>query len=237
MLLSEVKTKNFCERASLDERVNFLSLLGMRFGLSFFPSSLLNGVSTKEFIKNYDKGQSYEAIKKQILLGVYVTSDKEIIHQYGLMSQSVNQESTVRLLDFNKIGNVVRNWDKRLNTIEQNELLDVVEDSDILIKTIHNAIISVELSNVLFGLTGLDVQILMFLYINRSKFLVKQVIQKQFTNYTTASKVTTSLKRLLDAEYVKKHISTERDLKITINGRGISKVQDYLNYVLKANNF
>jgi DNA-binding MarR family transcriptional regulator len=237
MLLSEVKTKNFCEKASFDERISFFSLLGMRFGLSIFPNSILNGVSTKEFVKNYDKGQSYEAIKKQILLDVYVTSDKDIIHQYGLMSQVTNQPSTIRLLDFNKIGNITKDWDKRLNTPEQNELLSVVEDSDLLVKTIHNAIVSSELSNTLFELNSLDMQVLMFLYINRSYSLVREKIQRRFTEYTTPSKVTTSLKRLLEGEYVKKHISMERDLKFTITGRGISKVQDYINYVLKANNF
>jgi hypothetical protein len=215
----------------------FFSLLGMRFGLSIFPNNILNGVSTKEFVKNYDKGQSYEAIKKQILLDVYVTSDKEIIHQYGLMAQVSNNSSVLRLLDFNKIGNIIKDWDKRLNTPEQNELLEIVNDSDLLVRTIHNALVSANLSEVLFECTDLDIQVLLFLYLNRHRFVVRQEIQKQFTTYTTASKVSTSLKRLLEEEMVKKHIDMEKDLKFTITGRGISKVQDYLNYVLKANNF
>lgn len=237
MLLSERMTKNFCERASIDDRINFFALVGQKFSLSMFPNEALNGTSTKEFLKKYDSGENYEAQKKQSALKVYVVSDKEIIHQYGLMSQITNQASTLRVLDFNKIGNITRDWDKRLNTPEQHELLNIVADSDILVKTIHNAIISSELADVLFEITGLDMQVLMFLYINRTKFIVRQVIQKQFTGYTTASKVTTSLKRLLEGEFIKKHPSTERDLKFTINGRGISKVQDYFNYVLKANNF
>lgn len=237
MLLSERMVKNFCERASMDERITFSILIGLRFSLSFFPSELLNGVSVKEFLKAYDKSENYEAQKKQSGLKVFVTSDKEIIHYYGLMAQTSNHESNLRTLDFNKVGNVTRDWSKRLNTPQQNELLDLVHDSDLLVKTLLNTSLAIRKTDVLFEMHELDMKVLKYLYLNRHRFFQKTELQKQFYSYYPIGKVTSSIKRLISGEYIKKHINLERELKYTITGLGEKKVLEFVNYIIKANNF
>jgi len=237
MLLSERMVKNFCERASLDERVTFSALIGLRFSISFFPTELLNGVSVKEFLKAYDKSENYEAQKKQTACKVYVTTDKETIHYYGLMAQTSDHESHLRTLDFNKIGNVIRDWSKRLDTPQQNELLELVHDSDLLVKTIMNTMLATRRTDVLFEMHELDIKVLFFLYLNRHKFFQKTELQKQFYSYYPIGKVTSSIKRLISGEYIKKHINMTRDLKYTITGLGEKKVLEFVNYIIKANNF
>jgi len=236
MVQSEVKTKNFCDRASMDERMSFLAMIGVRFSISFFPSELYNGVQIHDFIKSYNKGEIHEAKKKQISLNVYATTDKEIIHLYNIMGNASNQESVLRQLDFNKVGNVTKEWSKRLDSPEQLELLDSIENADLVAETITNASIGTMFIKDVVGLRQIDLQLLLKLYVNRTKFFTKEGIYGLLDGVWQKQKISNSIRYLMNNGYLNEYAYATVP-KFTINGKGIAKVQEFINYVIKSKNF
>ena len=236
MVLSEIKARNFAEKASWDERMAFFALIGFRFSFTIFPSELYNGVQVHDFIKLYNKGEIQEAKKKQVSLHVYSTTDKQLMHAYNVMGVASNHESVLRALDFNKIGNIIKDWSKKLDSPEQLELLNTVDNSDLLVETITNASIASIATKEMFGIRTIDMQLLLKLYVNRTKFYTKEEMQKLFTGIWQKQKITNAMKFLFNYGFLDEYLYSTVQ-KFTINGKGIAKVQEFINYVIKANNF
>jgi hypothetical protein len=236
MFASNIKVKNFCERASLDERVHFFNEIGASTGFTVFFDKVKSSVSLKEILQKYEEEKLASAQQQHANLGVYVTTDKETAFMLGLMSQTINTASYLRALDFNKTGYHIKNWGKRLDTPIQEETLEAINNVGVVLTTVLSTGITFDVVNDLFGLNDIEVKILMYFYKYRQSYISKDAIDSYFVGYLAKHKITRALKKLLLNNYIRKHADWKLH-KQTITADGIKIVNDFLSRVLKANEF
>lgn len=236
MLASEARTKNFCERASLDDRIMFFVAAGISFGLSFFIDNVTTGVSLKKVLKDYAEEKLSAAQSKQTKMGVYVTTDKETMFLMGLMSSTVNNDTYLKTLDFNKTGYNIKNWSKELDTDGQKELLELTTNATFIAKMMLNNILTLNASKELFKLNPIEISILLAYYQRRHVYLDHKFLIEIFYGYIAKAKVTRGNAKLVLNGYIKKHIDWRKPQAI-ITAKGIGVVNDYMSTVLKQNEF
>lgn len=236
ILASPIKTKNFCENSSIDTKLKFFHAIGLSNALTVFPDKIKSGVVLKQILQKYDEERLVAAQKEHAELGVYVTTDKETGFLLGLMGQNINSKSFLLNLDYNKTGYHIKQWDKKLSTTAHKELLDSVENSNVVSKTIFNAFLDLNLATTLYGINAVDFKILLYFFTVRQMYISRDSVWDKFEGYIQKKKTTMSLKRLLLNGYIKKHIDWQH-LQYTISTQGIDLITQFILRVFKQNNF
>lgn len=236
ILFSERRTKFFCENSSIDTKLKFFHAIGLSNALTIFPDKTKSGVALKEILKKYDQQKLAAAQKGHAMLGVYVTTDKETAFLLGLMGQNINSKSFLLNLDYNKVGYHIKEWDKKLNNPAHKELLDTAENAVIVTNTIFNGLLNMNAAITLFGINSVDLQIILYFFTKRETYVSRETVWDKFEGYIVKRKTTMSLKRLMTNDYIKKHFDWKH-LRYTITSKGIDLVNQYVQRVLKQNNF
>jgi hypothetical protein len=236
MLASTNKTKTFCTRSTIDERIIFFHYIGINFGLTIFPDKVKSAVELRKILELYEEEKKSAAQKEQSLVRVFVTTDKETAHNLSVMGQTSNHETYIKALDFNKVAFTLHGWDKELNSPFQKELLEVYKNADYVLETLLNASILMTSSSELLSINKVQLQILMFLFTKRHTYIKRTDVLEYFMGMTTAAKLAASFKKLILNEYVRKHADWSRG-EFTISTAGIKLVNDYISQVFKANKF
>lgn len=236
ILVSERKTKNFCENSSIDTKLKFFHAIGLSNAITIFPDQSKSGSSLKTILKKYDNEKLAAAQKEHATLGVYITTDRETSFLLGLMGQNINTKSFLLNLDFNKTAYHIRQWGKKMETPMHKELLDTVENSNVVSKTILNAFLNLDATITLYGVNQNDLQILLYFFTNKDFYISKTNVWDRFEGYIPKSKATTSIKRLLLNEYLNKNLDW-KVLKYTISSKGIDLINMFIKKILKENNF
>jgi hypothetical protein len=236
MLLSQTMTKTFCAKSSFDEKIMFLHHLGIKFGITFFPESASNHLNLKKILQNYEEEKKAAAQSTQVKMGVYVSTDKEIAFMMAMMGMTISNETYIKALDYNKIGFSIKNWDKKLNAIEQIKTEDVYENANLVVDTVFNSLLLNSVSKELFNATPLQICILLYLFTKRHTFVTRETIFDRFIETTTKAIFSRHFKKIMLTNLVRKHADWSRG-EFTISTAGIKLVNDYISQVFKANKF
>lgn len=236
ILFSERKTKSFCENSSIDTKLKFFNAIGLNNALTVFPDKSKSGSSLKEILKKYDNEKLAAAQKEHAVMGMYVTTDKETSFLLGLMGQNINSKSFLLNLDYNKTAYHIKEWGKKLSTPMHHELLDTVENSGVVAKTILHSFLNMDATITLYGINQVDLQVLLYFFVKREMYISRDSVWDKFEGYVQKKRTTMSIKRLLLNDYLKKHIDWKL-VKYTISAKGIDLINMFMQRVLKENNF
>lgn len=237
ILKSEVKTKAFCDKSSMDERLIFLAAVGLNFAVTLMPDVAKNNTDLKNIFKKYEEQRSSGALKDLSKLRVFVSTDKNISLFSGMMADTIHTKSYLLNMDYNKTGNLLKDWSKRLETPSQKETLDTIANFDYLVKFIFNSWVAFDNVETFFGISDMDFKILLYLSQYRHTYLSKEnIVETIYIIDGNKKKISSSLKRLLVNEYIRTHVDY-RTPRYTITTLGIQKIHDLLQNIFKANNF
>lgn len=236
ILFSQQSTKGFCEKSTIDEKLHFFHLIGLTNSLTIFPETIKGKNQTKEFFKKYEENKLAGAQKDHAILNIHVSTDKETSHLMGLMAMNLSAKGYRMNLDYNKTAFHLKGWNKRLITAEGTLFDETIESADLIVKTMLNTIDSIDRVELLHEIGQMDMKVLLFLYLNRSRYVSKEYIWSFFITATTKGKVTSSIKRVMQDGYIRKHIDW-RNLKYTITSKGEDMVYSFIKRILKLNNF
>ena len=236
MFASQVKVKNFCERATLDERALFFYNLGLDFGITLFVDKTKAGVALKDIWDSLHEKKLSIAVKQAAEFGVYVTTDKDTSFYMGLIGQTLNNDTFLRTLEFNKTGYNIRGWTRQLSSQATQEFAEVEDNAKLVNMTLMNASISFMAASDLYKMNEVDMSILMFFYDKRSAYVSRETVDSKFHGYIPSAKIYRSVKRLMLSGYIRKHIDY-RNLQHTITAQGIKTVNEFISNILKLNEF
>ncbi len=237
ILGSSVRTKNFCEFSTLDEKVRLFSELGLDNAIVFFQDKKVPSVNAlKVILDKYDQNKQAGASAEIAKLKVFVSSDKTIRWLLGMMADTIHHKSYFMNLEYNRLGFHIKNWGKDRNTPESLQLKETIESQDLLVKTFLNVGLALDYSDGVLGMGPLDMKILMYINRYRHTYIEKNRIYDFFDTSTTKGKITTSIKRLFLTEHIKKHIDYSVP-RYTLTGLGVEKLNQFISYVLKQNEF
>lgn len=236
ILKSSIKSKFFSEFSTLDEKVRLLSELGYENAIVFFEDKAKSVNALKVILQKYEDEKNVSASKDITQLRCFVSSDKQVKWLLSLMADSIHHKSYFLNLEYSRVSHHLKSWKPFRKSPSTAELSETIDSADLLAKTLLNAISIAEFSEGFMGVRPLDLKILLLLYGFRHTYVEKERIWDYFAGTTNKQRSTTSLKRLFANQLVSKHIDT-KVLKYGITSTGIETVGNYMQRVLKQNNF
>lgn len=220
--------KKFIETATREEKEHLLSQFGYQFFYVIAPYRLSN-TQLKDFFTS--EGYKITDLKKD---GFYVHSDKELMHHVGLTAKYVHSGSYALNLELMRQSYHIKNWAKK--TPISNESKNVAEDDTVLMRTLLSATITMNYQQGITGLSDIQVQILLYLYINRNKQRSYSDVDNLFSGYKgryTPSGFKSAINSLILNQFVQK---SAVDKTLSITSLGIKKCIEYRDAVLVNNN-
>lgn len=236
ILASQTKTKNFCENSSIDTKLKFFHAVGLSNALTIFPDPAKSGAALKSLLKKYDEERMAAAQKEHAQMNVYVTTDKQTSFLINLMGDNINTKSFLLNLDYNKTGYHIKQWAKKLDTAQHQELLDTAENAKVVGETVLNSFLNLNSVTTLFGINEVDIQVLLFFYTKMNIYISRETVWDKFQGYLPKKKTTMSMKRLLLNEYTVQHPEWQH-LRYTLSAKGVDLVMAFIKQVFKHTNF
>lgn len=236
ILKSSVRSKSFAEFSTLDEKVRLFSELGYDNAIVFFEDKAKSVNGLKVVLEKFEKDRQAAAAKDISHLKVFVSSDKQIKWLLSIMADTIHHKSYFLNLELNRIGHHLKSWKSQRVAPSTKELSESLDNVDLLVSTLLNALFIEDYVDGFLGLRPLDLKILLYLYSLRHTYIEKQKIWDYFAGATSKQRITSSMKRLYADNYVVKHVDLSLG-KYCIASKGIESVNSYMQRVLKQNNF
>lgn len=233
--MSEIRSKNFSENSTLDEKVRLLTELGVGFSLVFMQDDLQSMNQLKIILKKYEEQRVASASKQLADVGIFVSSDKQVKHFLGLMADTISHRSYFLNLEYNRVGFHIEGWTKERGGNEKKEFEDTVRNSELIVKTFLNTIMNLQMVDSIVGVNEHQMKVLLYLYGYRHTYISKERMDDYFDGNMQKRTVTSSLKRLYLNNFIKKGWDISKK-EYTITGTGIEIVNTFVQRVLKQNN-
>jgi hypothetical protein len=225
---NEKAAKKFLETATREEKEYLLSQFGYQFYYLISPYKPSN-TTLKEVIET--NGYRITELKRE---GLYIHSDKELMHLMGLTCKSVHAPSYAMNLELMRQSYHVKKWSRAVPVKDQSN--EVAEADSILMRTLLSATITMNYQAGITGISDVQLNILIYLYINRNKERSFSDIENMFSGYKgryTPSGFKSAINSLIINQYIQK---SAVDKNLTITSLGIKKCQEYRDSVLLNNN-
>lgn len=225
---SELKMQRFIRSAGLEQKIEFLSHVGIKFFMFFANEDNIKIKGLKGILSSYKEGKPFLATKEMAEQSFYVISNKELIHLLSLMSQSAAISAYSESLIYNKSGYNPKRWKR-----EYEYQIDGETESNkgYLRDTatyINEALKLSSLSSGFLGIPENDFRILLFLYKKPHIYISRKEIDDEFKAIIKSILITTSIKRLIEDNFILKSVVSEIN-EYTISGFGISIVEKFIN--------
>lgn len=225
---NEKAAKKFIETAAREEKEFLLSQFGYQFYYFISPYKPSN-TTLKEFIEK--EGCKITDLKKE---GLYIHSDKELMHLMGLTCKSVHTPSYAMNLELMRQAYHVKKWSRSVPVKDQSG--EVAEADSVLMRTLLSATITMNYQAGITSLSDIQMQICLYLYLNRNKERSFSDIENMFSGYKgryTPAGFKSAINSLILNQYIQK---SAVDKNLTITSLGIKKCQEYRDSVLINNN-
>lgn len=225
---NEKSAIKFIETATREEKEFLLSQFGYQFYYLISPYKPSNTV-LKEIIEM--SGDKITDLKKK---GFYIHSDKELMHLVGLTCKSIHTPSYAMNLELMRQSYHVKKWSRAVSVKDKSN--EVSEADSVLMRTLLSATITMNYQAGITGLSDIQIQILLLLYIHRNKEKSFSDIGDLFSGYKgryTPSGFKSAINSLILNQYIQK---SSVDKTLTITSLGINKCQEYRDAVIVNNN-
>ena len=220
--------KKFLTTATREEKECLLAHFGYQFYYLISPYRPSNP-ALKEFMEK--DGYKITDLKKE---GLYVHSDKELTHLMGLICKAVHSPTYEMNLELLRQAYHVKKWSRVLPVKAQAS--ETAEADSVLMRTLLSATITMNYQTGITGLSDIQIQILLYLYLNRNKERSFNDIENLFSGYKgryTPSGFKSAINTLIINQFIQKSVVSKN---LSITSLGIKKCVEYRDAVLVNNN-
>mgnify|MGYP003449855225 FL=1 len=235
ILSTSARAKSFSANSTEDEKKKVLSELGYQWSTIITPSGINSASELKKMMLNVEQGRTAAGVSHLIKEKIFITTDKQLSFLLGLAAQTIAHSNYFMNLDLIKNGHALKKWSKRITKEEDAITLEAVEYADIIDKLVNNIVETYPYVQGLLGITEKEFLILQYLSRNRHLYIGYDRVSDNFKGIITGVGVTSNLKKLLSANYIRKHIQI-RPVRYTITASGIELVARFRNRVLNTIN-
>ncbi len=224
---NEKAAKKFIETATREEKEFLLSQFGYQFYYLISPYKPSNTELKEGMLMN---GYKITDLKKE---GLYIHSDKELMHLMGLTCKSVHTPSYAMNLELMRQSYHVKKWSRSVPVKDQSS--EVAEADSVLMRTLLSATITMNYQAGITNLSDAQMMILIYLYINRNKERSMSDLDNLFSGYKgryTPAGFKSAINSLILNQFIQKSAVNKN---LTITSLGIKKCQEYRDAVLTNN--
>jgi hypothetical protein len=219
--------KKFINSATREEKEYILAHFGYQFLYAIVPYRI-SRTELKDFFSNTRR---ISDLKKE---GFYIHSDREIMHQMGLTAKAVHDGAYGLNMELLRQSYHVKKWSRRMPL--KDEVKEVSEGDAILMRTLLAASITMNYQQGITGISDIQLQILLYLYLKRNKVIKWEEVDALFAGYKGRYKPSgfkAAINSLVLNQFVQRSIV---DKSLTITSLGIKKCVEYRDAVLVNNN-
>lgn len=235
-VLTEKAAKRFSITSSTDQKKEFLEYMGFRhFSVVTNIENIWN-TGFKELLKSYDKGTISATVKEIVEAGIYITSDKELVHIFTRMSHNIATQLYRMEQEVVRIKKAQAKWSSQLGAVEIGESESEKESSQKFIKMTICVINDFVNADKYLEVGAYEVAVLNLLYVNQNSYISHDEITKQNVGLIPLNKATQVERKLLELSMIQPHVDW-RKKEFTITSRGIRTVHQFRDRVLKSFNF
>jgi hypothetical protein len=211
----------------------FLSDIGIKYSVSFYPETAKEKKDLSEIMKKYSKGAMASATDDLASEKVFVFTDKEVAFNAGLIAQSTNTKSYILSLNYNRVSRNIKNTASDLDASLQNKIGEVTESFNYTTRVFFMAMLLCENSLENYGLLKYDLLVLFFYFINKHIFVAKEKVLDFFQYYLpTKNRAGAAVHTLYKSGFVKLGDVSEKE-RHTITTKGINLIMQYCRDVTK----
>ena len=209
---SAKKCRHFVETISLDEKLFLLAKLGCGFSIVFHNGNPIATKEVKELYVKYKGMKNVQIVDDMAAHKIVVTSDRTLINFLNVLSDLSHSDTYLLNLDYHKVGHFINNWkpERKPDVIG---ISDALEGAKLINKLTLTAIMEVKHIKGVSGIADLDLNILMLLYDNRTKYVSRSTIDNYFGGAYKKTIIAAAIKRL--------------ELKILIDRNPTTKILEY----------
>ena len=221
--------KRFVQKSSLEKKLQMLSALGGAFSLVLHPPRYLNKVKMEKVLKHFLEGRRLADVNEMIKEKVFVITDKDVMAVFAIMAQSCHSETYMLNKDYSLI--VTEMVKKKFPDRKANDedLKGLLEDHKLVCQFLLNCLMNQEYVNGMVGYRPTEIMLLLYLFVNKNKYVAENDLRRFFTSQVGRSGVMAAIRHLEQSLHIQKLPSV---WSYTITGLGVQLISSYVNRVV-----
>lgn len=226
--------RRFAATSSFDQKKEYLECLGYKFMCVVSSVPNIWKPETAAILKKIEKAQGNfdECFER----GLYISSDTKLITALEERSSFSSSRAYIMGLELLRSKKGQPGWPVKLNRPEIDEFYKKEASFDLYVKSMLAVDEAIDSDVSSYDLNVVGNRILLYLYLNRRKYIPYEQIVSRFVNKCPRGQITNSKRKLLEHLLIQKHLDTRRK-DYTITARGIMAVNQILQNVRESFNF
>lgn len=221
------RLKAFLRKSNLENKMLLMTQLGFKSCLQISPIGRTNMVVIASAAESVANGKHNEALEKLISDGIYVVSDKQVLAYNGLAANLIH--SPIYTLNLSYTKTRASKWPQDIDTdrlLIENEQIDRAEA-----ELISCSFSFSEMVKEYFGITQLEMMVLLVFYARKNKYLPNSYFDQYFVKQ--ARYFNKSVAHLLAEEMIQENPVRSKEREYSISSFGIKTVLDYKRMIYK----
>lgn len=219
--------KRFSDRASLEKKLVMLSYLGGAFSISIHPPGYMTKEKFKEVLEHYLNDERLSDVDDMLSKNVFVVTDREIMAVHTIMAMNCHSETYLLNRDFSLLAAELSVGEKIKSRLHQVEHIKaVMEDHKLLCKLLLYTLTNPEYIDAQTGITTKEIVILLYLFINRNKYVPLKETQRFFQGVYSPTTVSSTLFALAQSAHI---MRVAGKFQYAITPLGINLFAGYVN--------
>lgn len=234
-ILSEKAAMRFATKATMEQRIEFFSYLGIHHYWVFADNK--DEVDFRNVFKQFDTGEKPgPTLKKLGEENVFVCSDKEFCNQLGYLGHLIDTSGYSRNAELLRTSYHIRRFKNRITTEDHKETIEKKDTSLEILKCIQAIFWTEDLCKDITGISLSAFRLLLYLAIHKSEYVSYDSMQEIFAGSMSARELFASRKQLINAALIQRH-PAQKNHSWTITGKGILAVNQFRDKVIKSMDF
>jgi hypothetical protein len=231
--ISGESAKRFATNSTREEKEFILSHFGIQFFYVIAKQKNVTMVRMKELLAKFEGDKRIAALRDMAEMGLFVTSDKELIRLLGYMSQSIHHHTFFLNMEFLRQGYHIQNW-KRQNVNEADmQTREADESAKVLAKTMLKTCLAMEYVDGMTHVSQTQMKILLRLYPISHTYINDPELYNYFSGNFNKTKFRHAMNGLLkDQLILQKGKASKKEY--TISGAGIKHVNNFFDTVINT---
>lgn len=225
--------KRFISKAILEQKLYFLSLLGVRWHMVFGETKTMQK-DLREVAALIREKKLNEAGEALVAKNIFVFSGEQFVDCIGIMASLDHHKTYSFNVEMQKTAYHLNQWKKAVKYGNFNEVSERTENLENLVsfvlKNILNGI-SIEANH---SIKLRDLCVLLYLKLNKHKYVAHEKICDHFGGFFKKKEITNAIRILRDKELIKmSSLTIKKEYMIT--ALGINKLNQYISKTLATN--
>jgi hypothetical protein len=226
---TQEKIKRFADKASLEQKIEMLSRLGVSFAMFFSTPEYLMKEELVQAYKNHKSDKNYNTVNDMIQKRQFVFTSRDVMAVLGIMGQNCHSNTYMINRDYSRIATEIQNFqtDKKVKDVDI--IKSVMQDNRMVAKLLMHNLMNQSYVDIMTNYKPVDLLVLFFLFLrmdkNTTSYTPLKKVQEHFRSIYNSRTISTTLSGLYKSGHVQRFPTR---LEYAISGLGVQTLFAYI---------